>query len=92
LWPSFLLVLFLTFPLCLALGLDARQEGGRGFVVGVLGDEAALKGALEDRLAQPLGAAEVRLDGGLQRGDDGEAALDFFDDAVLLLDGWDGNL
>jgi hypothetical protein len=63
---------------------DPRQQQRRRFVVWVLGHQLPFKGALEDRLAQALGAGQVGLDGSLNLGDDGETTLDFFDDAALF--------
>lgn len=66
-----------------------QQDRGR-LVTGVLGDELAFKGAFEHRLPQPPGAFEVGLDGGFQFLDDGQAAFDFGDDALLFGEGREG--
>jgi hypothetical protein len=66
------------------LGPDAREQFAGGLVVGVLGDELAGEGAGEDGLAEGGAAEEVALDGLLQGVEDGEAALDFGDDAELF--------
>jgi len=73
------------------LGSDALEEDAGGLVVEVLGDELAFEGALEDGLAEALGAFEVGVDGGFELADDGEAAVDFGDDAVLFGERWDRN-
>jgi hypothetical protein len=67
-----------------SLSADALQEHAGRFVVGVLGHQLALEGALQDGLAQPLGALQVGLDLHFKLVNHGEAALDFGDDAVLL--------
>ena len=47
-----------------------QQEGGR-LVVGILGNELAREGLLEDALAQPLGPLQTCLDGFLGLPNDG---------------------
>lgn len=44
-------------------GLDAFEEEGCGFVVGVLGEEFAFEGFVEDDLAEGGGAAKVGVNG-----------------------------
>jgi hypothetical protein len=43
-------------------GSDAFEEDGCGFVVGVLGDQLAFEGFLENGLAEPGGAAKVGIE------------------------------
>jgi hypothetical protein len=63
-----------------------------GRLVGrVLRNQLALKGALENGLAQPPGAGKVGLDGNLQLLDDRQVALDFGDDALLFSERRKGN-
>jgi len=50
-----------------ALGLDAAQQGGGGFIAGVLGDEVAGEGFFQDGLAQGFGAGEGGVDLGFER-------------------------
>src|SRR5690606_22963285 len=66
-------------------GLDAGEELAGGFVVGVLGDELALEGALEDRLAQALAAVDVAGGSGFECIDDRGSALSFDSNARLLV-------
>jgi hypothetical protein len=49
-----------------AIGADAGEEGGGGFVGGVLGDEFAGERLFQDGLAQGFGFLEVGVDVGFQ--------------------------
>lgn len=51
------------------MGLDAGEEGGGGFVGGVLRDEAAGEGLLQDGLPERLRPFEGRVDLALVLGD-----------------------
>jgi hypothetical protein len=50
-------------------GADAVEEDGGGFVVGVLGDEFAFEGFVEDGLAEAGGADGCLVDLAAQVGD-----------------------
>jgi len=52
-----------------AFGLDAGEEGGGGFVGGVLGDEAAGEGLFQDGLAQGFAELQRGVDLKLVPGD-----------------------
>lgn len=69
------------------LSADAGEEGGGGLIGGVLGDELAGEGALEDGLAEVGAAGEVLADGAIEGVEDGEAALDFGGNAGLFRKG-----
>jgi hypothetical protein len=62
----------------------SEQNVGR-FVVRVLRDEAALKGTLEDALAEAGGAVEVGLDLSLDLFHDGESSINLLNDLGLLI-------
>ncbi len=55
-----------------------------GWMERIVGDQLAGEGGGEDGLAQALGALEIGLHLGLGFAQDGEAAVDFGDDAVLF--------
>jgi hypothetical protein len=56
-----------------------------------LTDELALEGTLQDGLAEAGALLQVVLDAGVERIEDGEAAVDFGDDAGLLSEGGEPN-
>ena len=58
-------------------------------VKATLRDELTGKCLPENGLPQAVGAGEVGFDGGFEFVDDGQAALDFVDNAVLLGLRWD---
>src|SRR4029453_8391204 len=70
---------------------DSLQQCGGGFVAGVLGDELAGEGPLEDALAEAGGAGEAVVDGNAGRLDLRELLGDFGDDSGLLFERWNRN-
>src|SRR5208282_2461867 len=69
---------------CSSPGANASQQPARRFVIGVLGHQLALEGALQDGLAQPLGPLQVGLNLHFKLVNHRETALDLSEDAVLL--------
>jgi len=78
--PDFTCALLCLLPLC----PDALQQHGGGLVVGVLGNEFACKGLLEDALAQGFGFFEVGFDVGFEAIANRKPRFDFFNDLFLL--------
>ena len=75
-----------------AVGLDAGEEGGGGFVFLVLGDEVAGEGFFQDGLAQGVGAGEGGVDLGLERVGGLEPGVEAADDFGLFGRGADWDL
>ena len=71
-----------------SLRADALQQRRRRLIVGVLGDQLAGEGLLEDTLAQPLGPLQAGPHGGFGLLDDGQATFYLHDYPALLSEGW----
>ncbi len=70
-----------------ALALDMLEEHARGLVEGVLGNEAALEGGLENGLAKLDGAREPSIAFRCDFIDDRKIPFNFLHDAALLGEG-----
>jgi hypothetical protein len=72
----------------LPLGTDAVEEDGSRLVGGVLGDELAFEGTLEDGLAEAVGASEVESYKSFHFVDSRHTSVHFGDESSLLRKRW----
>ena len=67
-------------------GADAFEQDGCGLVVGVLGEEFAFEGFLEDGLERAGGTMSVRVNRGIEIIDQRQMILQVGDESLLLFD------